>query len=330
MANTVAAHYVQMFTDGVQQLAGSQSRSLLKEFIGHEAKAGEVVYLDGIGPDDDASTTAIASTKTRRRYEDISTPDFDDWYDLQTPHDEISRQRTLCTPSVIDWGYHFSSEQEMQEKLDPQGLTLRQGMRRVFKAEDALILAAFAAGFTQTGNGPLRADHLDDSAGSNVDLDSGQTLTIDESAGGTALDSFAIENIADILEIFEGNYVLDEPIYLVMSPRQKKNLINNSGGTIHSKDFVDARGYFSRGELPDIYGVHCLVHPALTKAVDADEYMYAWTPYAATWNQFKPLATNLGVSPEQRFHTVAYLEQHAGCVRVDDLRFVGITIDRTA
>ncbi len=313
-------HYKELFTDAVQELAGSQNRSLLKELVGHEAKQGEVVYLDGIAPDDEANDTAFTSTSTRERYEEMEAPDFDDYMDLQTPHMNVEKQRTLCVPRCIDWGHHFNKEQEIAEIADPKSRTLRMGMKRVWKREDALVLSALGAASVTRGRNSGNT--------SSVNFPSGQKLTVDAAGSSEKVDK---DLFGQVMELFEAQFTSGERIFLVMSPRSKRELIEQSGDKILSSDFVTARGYLERGELPDIYGVHVIVHPALQPvSAGVDEYMYAWTPEGITWNQFSPLTNDIGKSPEQRFHWIAYMEEYAGCVRVDDNRVVQITIDNTS
>jgi hypothetical protein len=312
-------HYKVMYADAVHELVGSQERSLLKEFVARQSKQGEIVFLDAIAPDDDARTQAIADTKTRERYEAIDDADIDDWLDLQTPHMQIYRERTAVTPVCIDWGHHFNKENELQLLGDPKSQTLRQAMKRIWKSEDALILGALSAASVTRGKDAANL--------STVNLPDTQKLVIDSGAGADGTEdvtSISKDLFAHIKQKFEEKFLFDERIFLVMNPLHKRLLIENSGDKIHNADFVEKRGYFEKGLLPDIYGVHILVHPAVP-----NNRMYAWNPDGIVWNQWDPLKTNLGVSPEQRFHWVAYMEQYANTVRVDDGLVIQITVQAT-
>lgn len=316
----IGTHYRVMFSDGVQELAGSQSRSLLKEFVGHESKSGEAVFLDGIAPDDDAESTNFADMNTRQKYEEITSPDLQAWLDLQTPHHEINRQRTLVLPKRLAWGHHFNKKGEIAELSDPKGRTLRQGLKRIFKGEDNVILTALSAASVQRGK--------DQSAVAPVPFPAGQQLTIDLSTGADGSEDFTAiskDVFARVKELFEQQFAADERIVLVCNPTHKRILIETSGDKIQSRDFVSPAGYFERGELPDIYGVHVIPHPLCPLTS-----MQAWTEWGVTYNQFDPLESNLGQSAEQRFHYVAYVEEFANAARVDDNRVVQIDVTMPA
>jgi len=308
-------HYKEAFSDAVLELAGSQKRSLLKELVGHESKKGEAVFLDAIGPDDDADTTLLSATKNRERYEEIESPDLDDWLDLQTPHMNMNKQRTLCLPRRIDWGFHFNKENEIAEIADSKSNTLRGGMARVWKGEDALVLTALSAATVSRGRnlGAL----------SSVSMPASQQITI---TTGEAVEDIEKNMFALILEKFEEQYTANERVFVAMSPAAKRRLIMNSGDKLESKDFITSVRTLETGQLPDIYGAHAVVVPALKVTEGEDETIYAWTEFGVTWNLFDPFIQEIGKSADQRFHWVAYMEEFAGCVRVDDLRCLQITV----
>ena len=95
---TLKEHWKVMYSDAVQDLAGYQSRSLLKSLVMQESKQGEIVYLDGIRPSDQSTRTAMSALKSRKTYEDIASPDLADCVAFQTPHMEVGRQRTVFQP----------------------------------------------------------------------------------------------------------------------------------------------------------------------------------------------------------------------------------------
>jgi len=313
----IDTHYRQMFSDNVKELAGSPQRSLYKGLCSQEAKQGELIWLDSYAPTKTARSTAIASTKTRKRLEDAGSPDLADWVALKTPHMEITRQRTQLSATCVDWGHHFDSETKLLEILDPQSRIMRACMKDIWIAEDALVRAALAAATVTRGK---------QGATSSVAFPATQQLTIDKTASPAG--SVTKDIFAEIKKLFETQYYTGR-ILVAVSPLFKQELIENSGDKIHSSDFVDGRRYFETGELPDIYGCSVLVDPGLT--IDGDtgeEPFYAWAMEGLVWNQFAPLLTRLGEDPGERFHAIAYAEEYAGCVRVDDNLVVQGTVKR--
>jgi hypothetical protein len=297
-------HYKQMFKDAVLQLAGSQSRSLLKELVGFEQCKGEVAYLDAIEPDDEADVIALTDKPTRSAYEREVAPDYEDWYALQTPHMDVTKARTLITPLLIEWGHHFDEDEDILEITDPTSRVLRQGFRRIWRRQDQIVLAALGAATVLRGKTNCDGDV------EAVAFPDGQRITV---ADGV-LDK---DVCSEVKSKFEDQYVDDEQIFGVISPTTKHRLIVASGGTLHSSDFVTKAGYFEQGLLPDVYGVHLIVHPLMP-----DTAAGFWTRDGLTWGQFKPLKDDMATSPEQRFHGVAYVREKANAVRVDDHRVV--------
>lgn len=301
-------HYKQMFTEACKQLAGSQSRSLLRELVGYERLKGEVAYLDAIEPDDEADVMALTDKPTRAAYELEVAPDLADWTALMTPHMAANKVRTLITPLLIEWGHHFDEDEDILEFVDPTSREIQQGFRRMWRRTDQIILAAIGAATVQRGKTNCAGDV------SAVAFPDAQRITV---ADGV----FDKDVCSEVKSKFEDQYVDDEQIFGVISPTTKHNLIVASGGTLHSGDFVSKQGFFEKGLLPEVYGVHLVVHPLVPDCAAA-----FWTRNGVTWGQFKERKEDLAVSPDQRFHTVAYVREKANAVRVDDSRVVLVNL----
>ena len=297
--------YKVQFSDAVDQLAGSQKRSLLREFTRPGSKKGEAVFFDGISPDTAARATAIASVKNRATFEDLEgdSQTFANWQDIQTPHMEVNRQRTYCAPTRIDWGHSFSKEKDLQEITSEHGQVLQQGMRSIWFQEDTAILTALFAANQSRGKNQANL--------SSVSFPNDQKMT---------LTTVTKAMCSEIKAKFENQYEFDDMPVCCISPTIKKLLIDHSGGTIHSADFVSKHGLFEKGELPDIYGVRFCVHPLVDSyAADGMEYAaVAWDPRALIANEFEALSKDLDRNPGLRFQVQAYLEEFLGCCRTDD------------
>ena len=139
--------------------------------------------------------------------------------------------------------------------------------------------------------------------------------------------AFDLETITAIREKFETNFLGDEPIYCVISPAAKKSLIDSSNSTLNSTDFVDSTSYFMEGKLPDVYGVHMIVHPLVTSFSGSyDDAFFAWCPQAIIYNQFDALQTKMDEVAAQKFNTVLQVREYIGACRVDDLGVVQGTL----
>ena len=290
---------------------------MLKQFVTHKSEPGEVVYLDGIAPSDAVTKTAIASQPTVEKYNALETPDIDDLTDLRTPFKKVTKQRTLCFPTILEWGHSIDDTTKIAEMTDPTNAIFQAGMSTFFTGEDELIIAALAAATVTRGKNSGNT--------SAISFPAGQKLTLD----ATNTDNVNTDVFADILEIIRQNYIKAELVVMAVSPWFASTLIKKSGGTITSKDFVDSGRFFATGELPDIYGVRVIVHPLLQTTTVTDEYAYAWTPMGLTYNQFKPLSKRMGEDPSERFELKTYVNEAVGVARVDDKRVIQITVDKT-
>lgn len=306
------SHWKVVYGDKIKELAGFQNRSILKELVEKDAKRGEIALFDTIAPADEADFNEMATdTNFRADFETIATPVLDDWLALQTPHMDVALDKVLCAPYENIWAHWFRNVDEIAENANTDSIKLKQGMKRIFRRQDQWILDALSRATEQRGK--------DAGSAVAVPFPAGQQLNV-------ASGNFTKEVCASILRIFENNYKEDEPIYCVISPSAKETLINQSGSTIHSSDFVDMKGLQS-GNIPNIYGVHIIVHPLVTDYSGAyDDAFFAWCPSAITYNQFDPLKTDMEEVASQKFNTVLQVREYIGACRIDDLGVIQGTL----
>lgn len=305
-------HYQVVYGDIIQDLAGFQNKSLLKPFVSMQSKKGEAVFFDTIAPDDEADDNLMSALDHfRTNYDDIVTPVLADFVDLFTPNKKVEKTRTVCFPREIDFPHWFRNVDEVQENANNNSRVLKQGMKRMFKRQDYHILDALLKATEQRGK--------TQAALSAIPFPAGQTVA--------NVSSLSTEVFSSVLAIFETNFAADEPIFMVIEPLDKKALIDADGSTIHSKDFVDAKGYFERGELPDIYGVHVIVHPGLIAFRNGGQHKYAaWSPDGIIYNQFTGLSVKLEESSAMRFQIALQVQEDIGTCRIDDTLVVQGTI----
>lgn len=306
-------HYKLAYGDSIQRLAGHQDKTLLKQTVSMDAQTGKVALFDVIEPDDDADVTALASsTAIRREYEEISSPTLADWVNIQTPYMDVTKNKVLCSPYEIIWAYTFAKEDEVGQNATEESEILHAGMQKIAKEEDKQVLDALSRATEQRGEDPASAVAVAFPANQQINVSSG---TMDTSV------------FSSVLQKFEDNYVEGEPIYMIISPSAKKSLIDNSGGTIHSSDFVDRKGGFERGTLPDIYGIHVIVHPRVTDYSGTyDDAFFAYCPTAIKYNQFDALTTQIDKAATQKFNTILQIQEYVGCCRMDDKKVVQGTL----
>lgn len=306
------SHWKVVYGDIIRELSGFQTKSLLKEFMSRENKRGELALFDTIAPADEAEFNLMsADTNFRADFETIGSPVFDDWLALQTPHMDVLQDKVLLSPYENLWAHWFRNIDEIAENANTESIKLKQGMKQIFKKQDTWLLDALSRATEQRGK--------DAASASPVAFPASQIINEDDGV-------FDLETISSIREKFETNYLGDERIYCTISPALKKSLIDSSNSTITSTDFVDSTSYFKDGTLPDIYGVHMIVHPLVSSfAGSFDDAAFAWCPQAIIYNQFDALQTQMDDVASQKFNTVLQVREYIGAARVDDLGVVQLT-----
>lgn len=295
------------YDDALADLAGSQKRALLPNLCTQANEVGKVATFDALEPDDEADYDLLSgATDFRADYENGATGLWANYSPLLTPHMDVTLQRTHCFPYRNRWGTHFRDIDEVRRNLSIHSQTLQQGMKRIFKRQDAAVLAALSAA-TQTRG---------EVGGTTTTFPTAQTFS--ESDG-----IFDKETCLKIGRIFETNFTGadEEPILVAIHPYQKELMIRNSGSTIHSTDFVSRAGYFEKGTLPEIYGVNVIAHPAcpVTKA-------YAWQRSGIVFNRFTSMMKRLAEDPGTQFQVIAFMREYIGSCRVDDKKVIQVTL----
>lgn len=308
----IDSHWVYVYSDLITKLAGSQNRSLLKELVSPDSKKGEVAFFDMDDADDDATLTAMSANggKYRMGASDANSLTLAEINAISTPHMDITKNRTQCEPNLNEWGHTFRNIDEIAENANRDSRKLYMGMKRIFKNQDLQIFDALTK----------QAENRGKTGGTSEAFPAAQQFDITTGVG--------LSDLSKITQLYEDNYADDEPVCVVLSPTQKKYLIDNSGGTIHSKDFVNSSDFFNKGELPEIYGCHLVVHPGISAYKDTitnsltttTDALVSFQKSAIIYNQFDPLTTNMDQLPTQRYQYNLYISEHIGACRLDDKR----------
>lgn len=302
-------HYKHQFSDVVRELAGDPMRAILPEFVEMDNQQGSVAYLDSVGGGNDLSESNLTAKDTRKSYEAINSPTLSDWNDIHTPHEEINKERTLTKPKLLEWGHTFDEDEDILEIVDPTNKTVRQGMRKLFKLKDKLIIDAIKAASVARVTSQS-SDEIDP-----VTVTFPAAQEIDSAAD----DVITLTDLTHIRELFEDQYV-DDNIFALISPKMKRIIIDNND-KVHDTDFVSRAGYFEAGTLPDIYGISFITHPQVE-----DDKIYAFSREAIVWNQFKGMESSLSRVPQYREGIQAYIREKADAKRVDDKKVVHLTM----
>ena len=318
-------HWKDLYSDIITDLAGDQFEARLGGWVDQDNVSGENAWFDSYAPLDEATDEIVVddSGQYRMEYEENGVDTFAAWSELQTPHTQVSKSRSLCVNRRIEAGYTFRELDEVCENADNDSRVLKNIMRRVVKLEDAQIINGMTAPTQQRGR--------DLASITNVPFPTTQIIAV---PGGVA--AFDKDVVAAVSQKFEEAYIQDEQIYMIITPAMKAALIINSGNILLSSDFIgtlntDQR--LQRYKLPDVYGVRMIIHPlmgAYDQASDgaggtvtySEGIAVAFTREWGVWNKFKPLEIQMEEAPLQRFSIVLYIREFCNSVRIDDKRVV--------
>lgn len=318
-------HFIQTFERNVFQKAGSADRSMLREMIDFMTASGESVAIDSVDTGMPAATSfadldiggagkAYESLKNKYKKKDFETvaqgagfataaAELEARRKMETPFHEIERERTLAFPGLVEWAHWFDEDEDIFELSSPVSKTLEQGMRKIWRDQDAAVITALAKAAVP------RRKYLETSGVADTAFPADQIIDDVETEGA----AFSTRHISAIMKKFEENYVLTDKVFILIHPLHKQQIIDEQGKQILSRDFVNSYDFFMGRPLPDIYGAHLVVHPLAPQ-----DRVIAWVKRGVRWVQFKPLHVTSGTLPQYRFHNVLYVREKASAVRVDD------------
>lgn len=326
-------HYRRIFDSNVATLAKGYDRSLLKDRATYKKGSGETFYIDHMGllanvdtriadGSSPESFKALSNIRTARKHaEDIATTPGNDTHAnlvaMRTPFNEVRRQRTLSVAKIAEWGHGFNEIDDFSEVLDLKGQKINVGMRTIFRSEDQMFIdALFAASVSRISAGTSLTP-------ATVNFPTAQQIELEYEEFGNLMTK---DVLARIREKYSSNDALDEDICLVMSPLRARQLIEQSGDSIHSTDFISKSGYFERGEFPDVYGVKLIEH-----SLAPDNKVGAFQMSGMAWVDFNGgIKSDMDKDINERSQLKAYIREYADCVRMDDARIVWAHFETTS
>jgi len=325
MALTFDVHNQVRYRDSIKNLAGELTKSMLEQYVEKDNQQGEVIFLDSFVADDEATSGLVTGLDAnyRKGYEQ-GTANHANFMLTQTPHMEIARTRTQLVPILNEAGHTFRSIDKALANQTEDSKVLISLTGRMAKRKERILLDALFAFQASRGK--------NEGVAAPVDFPGTQEITV---ASGE-LDKDVCN---DIKTKFEDNYIgavgEDEELMMLISPQQKNFLIANSGGVLHSKDFISSNGHFEGGTLPDVYGVHMIVHPELKVGrgyeVDGDGNgtwsggrAVAFTKKWGCLNQFEGLSSVIAPDIGERNQLKLYMSEMINAAREDDKRVVHI------
>ena len=212
MSTQITTAFVNQFSANVSMLS-QQMGSLLRPAVDVESVTGEKAYFDSVG-----SSAAVAKTT---RHGDTPL--------VETPHSR--RQVDLTT---YEWADLIDDSDKVRMLIDPTSTYARAAAAAMGRAMDDSIITALE-GTAKTGK----------EGGTSTTLPAAQKIA-HGSAGLTIAKLVSAKKILD-----EGNVDPSIPRYIVVSPEQIEDLLNNT--TVTSQNYNTVRSLV-QGEVSTFVG----------------------------------------------------------------------------
>ena len=295
--------YRQAFSDNVAELIGLPTAPVLMKMFAQETKHGDSVRIDGLKAND-ATVTATQSLPARR---DVTTPDFAEWYGIQTPYTGSVKQGSYVSCKTIEAADNIPKKDDILRAIDIKSPTMMSLASAIYKQEDLLAIQAALA--------PSVLRELNEAGDKAL-------VTMPASQEYETLNVGFIDpdDLSNIDATFRDEYVNDEK-FLCINPITAAKMKNNSRDYFQNSDFIGRMGALVDGVVEKAEGFTILVVPQ----VPVGEF-FAFCQRAITCNTWSPRTAELDILPTQRFATQLYTSQDVNAVRNDDFGVVHGTI----
>ena len=295
--------YRQAFSDNVAELIGLPTAPVLMKMFAQETKHGDSVRIDGLKAND-ATVTATQSLPARR---DVTTPDFAEWYGIQTPYTGSVKQGSYVSCKTIEAADNIPKKDDILRAIDIKSPTMMSLASAIYKQEDLLAIQAALA--------PSVLRELNEAGDKAL-------VTMPASQEYETLNVGFIDpdDLSNIDATFRDEYVNDEK-FLCINPITAAKMKNNSRDYFQNSDFIGRMGALTDGVIEKAESFTILVVPQ----VPVGEF-FAFCQRAITCNTWSPRTAELDILPTQRFATQLYTSQDVNAVRNDDFGVVHGTI----
>lgn len=291
--------YRQAFSDNVAELIGLPTAPVLMKMFSQETKHGDSVRIDGLKAND-ATVTATQSLPSRR---DVTTPDFAEWYSIQTPYTGSVKQGSYVSCKTIEAADNIPKKDDLLRAIDIKSPTMMSLASAIYKQEDLLAIQAALA--------PTVLRELNEAGDkAAVAMPASQEYTT------ANVGYISPDDLANIDATFRDEYVNDEK-YLCVNPLTAAAMKNNNRDYFQNSDFIGRMGALTDGVIEKAESFTILVVPQVPVG-----QFFAFCQRAITCNTWAPRTAELDVLPTQRFATQLYTSQDVNAVRNDDFGVV--------
>ncbi len=282
MSTQITTAFVNQFSSNVQMLS-QQMGSLLRTAVDSESVNGEKAFFDQVG-------AASAVLRTSRH---ADTPL------VETPH-----SRRMVTMSDYEYADLIDDQDKVRLLVDPTSTYSRAAAAAMGRAMDDVIITA-ALGSANTGK----------DGSTSTALPSGQKI-----AHGSA--GLTIAKLVSAKEILDAASVDPSiPRYIVVSPKQISDLLNNT--TVTSSDFNTVKA-LAQGEINSFVGFQFIVSNRLNTDSNSDRQVIAFASDGIKLAVGKEPAARIDERADKSYSTQVYYCQSIGATRMEEEKVVEI------
>ena len=282
MSTQITTAFVNQFSSNVQMLS-QQMGSLLRTAVDSESVNGEKAFFDQVG-------AASAVLRTSRH---ADTPL------VETPH-----SRRMVTMSDYEYADLIDDQDKVRLLVDPTSTYSRAAAAAMGRAMDDVIITA-ALGTATTGK----------DGSTSTALPSGQKI-----AHGSA--GLTIAKLVSAKELLDAASVDPSiPRYIVVSPKQISDLLNNT--TVTSSDFNTVKA-LAQGEINSFVGFQFIVSNRLNTDSNSDRQVIAFASDGIKLAVGKEPAARIDERADKSYSTQVYYCQSIGATRMEEEKVVEI------
>lgn len=333
--------WYQLFKANVQHVLGEHpAHSILSGMTRSESGGGEGTWLNAIDAKASADAGGFSEIEGENvgesrpyNFNDVPTVkkfqqadgDFDAYKETLTPFNDVVKYKTYSEPQVNEWGHSFQAAEDTWQNLtDPKSTVISVGMQKMHRRTDVLMGKAVVA--------PEVGRRIDGDTLANVPLPDSQVIA------DIPYSEANVNTVPTIINEIMGNawFTRGMPIYCAISTKLATAMKTNSeqGDKLRSTDFIASYDQFRNGVIPTVEGVTFIelpyefmqaIKPNVTGGTgeySTVDHYFAWSPQAIAKVDYQALGTQIGVDPNRRFYTAAYVSEYVDYKRTDDLGVV--------
>ena len=225
-----------------------------------------------------------------------------------TAYRDDAWSRRVAQPRTFNDAMTIEHEDKVQMLIDPENAYAQNQAMAMKRSQDDIIITA-ALGNALDGDG------------NNNTFPAGQKV-----GDGTAI--ITLDNVLDVNQIFQANDIdPDEPRVMVVSPRQVRQLLNDTKLT--SADYMSVKTLMGNGMVPNFLGFTWILSNRLLTTGSggtlADRCM-AFTRRAIGLAVNQDTFTRITENPSKSYMIQVFSQWTMGCVRVEDEHIVELHV----